>query len=169
MEEDKLDCIRSFWQLTEVMRCRDVWYNAFLQQCRKGSLSMDFYSFFHGLPAFTSPCRTCTCNDDLVEDPVLGTYRRAWKEAFVKGCVDMASLIEESEGNCASCVAERKRRHRVLTGLKNIDPALRGPPCSLRVQCTSVLCRTAASAGIRQAAERPAFMVLCKRCSVTLW
>ena len=40
------DTIRSYWPLTEVMRCRDPWYRDFLQECRKGSLSCEMYCFF---------------------------------------------------------------------------------------------------------------------------
>ena len=39
------DTIRSYWPLTEVMRCRDPWYNAFLQQCREGHLTEEKYCF----------------------------------------------------------------------------------------------------------------------------
>ena len=111
-EDDRLDCIRSFWQLTEVMRCKDLWYNDFLQQCRQGALSMNMYCFFHGLPTFTSPCTPCTCNNDCVMDNVLGTYRRAWKEAFLNGCSDMTTLIRNSEATCESCTSARKHRQR---------------------------------------------------------
>ena len=34
------DSIRNFWELIELMRCDDPWYNAFLQQCRNGHLSL---------------------------------------------------------------------------------------------------------------------------------
>ena len=34
------DSIRSFWNLTELMRCEDQWFNSVLGQCRVGSLSM---------------------------------------------------------------------------------------------------------------------------------
>ena len=37
-EADRLDCIRSFWPLTQVMRCKDKWYNDFLHECRAGAL-----------------------------------------------------------------------------------------------------------------------------------
>ena len=55
--EEEKNSIRSYWPLTQVMRCKDVWYNSFLQECRNGSLSMDSFSYFHGLPplAFATP------------------------------------------------------------------------------------------------------------------
>ena len=66
------DAIRNYWGLTEIMRCRDPWYNEFLTQCRNGNLTRDMYSFFNGLPTFTSPLDECTCNDDVISDPLLG-------------------------------------------------------------------------------------------------
>ena len=46
--EDGEDSVRSFWQLTEPMRCDDKWCNLFLGQCRVGNLPMEDYSYFHG-------------------------------------------------------------------------------------------------------------------------
>ena len=75
--QDGEDSVRSFWPLTELMRCDDEWYNSFLGQCRIGKLSMGNYSYFHGLPTLMSPCAgKCDCNDDVVNDDVLGPYRR---------------------------------------------------------------------------------------------
>eukprot|EP00959_Pyramimonas_sp_CCMP1952_P014235 301478-Pyramimonas_sp.AAC.1 len=53
--QDGVDSVRSFWQLTELMRCDDAWCNSFLGQCRVGNLSKEDYSYFHGLPTLTSP------------------------------------------------------------------------------------------------------------------
>ena len=100
--ETNKDSIRSFWQLTELMRCEDPWYNAFLLQCRVGDLSMEDYCYFHGLPTLRSPCTgKCKCNDDIVQDAVIGPYRRAWKEAFLEKHADMATFSKEPEGECA--------------------------------------------------------------------
>ena len=30
------DTIRSLWSLKELVRCKDVWYNSFLEECRNG-------------------------------------------------------------------------------------------------------------------------------------
>ena len=109
-----LDVVRNYWALTEVMRCKDPWYNNFLQQCRSGSLSKDSYAYFHGFPTFKSPGATCTCNKTVTEDPVLGSVRQDWKEAFLAGCNDMMSLIKSSEEQCKTCTEERKRRKRVI-------------------------------------------------------
>ena len=71
------DAIRSFWPLTEVMRCRDPWYRAFLQQCRDGNLANDMYNFFHGLPTLTAAREGCVCNADVKNDHVLGPYKES--------------------------------------------------------------------------------------------
>ena len=52
--EDGHDSIHSFWQLTELMRCDDSWYNDFLAKCRSGSLPLEQYCYFHNLPTMTS-------------------------------------------------------------------------------------------------------------------
>ena len=44
--EDGADSIRSFWQVSELMRCTDIWYNIFLSECRDGKLSINNYCFF---------------------------------------------------------------------------------------------------------------------------
>ena len=127
------DSARSFWQLTELMRCDDEWYNAFLGQCRIGNLSMEDYSYFHGLPTMTSPCAgKCRCNDDVVDDAVLGPHRKAWKVHFLKGCADMAALQKSPDGECAECRAERRARHRVLTDTDSLAPELHGDPIQWR-------------------------------------
>ena len=43
--QDGADSIRSYWQLTQLMRCDDSWYNDFLAECRKGKLTMENYCF----------------------------------------------------------------------------------------------------------------------------
>eukprot|EP00959_Pyramimonas_sp_CCMP1952_P314544 6584426-Pyramimonas_sp.AAC.1 len=65
---------------------------------------MEDYSYFHGLPTLTSPSAgECGCNDDVVDDPVLGPYRKTWKERFSGGCADKAALLKSPEGECAEC------------------------------------------------------------------
>eukprot|EP00959_Pyramimonas_sp_CCMP1952_P229528 4798946-Pyramimonas_sp.AAC.1 len=65
------------------MRCDDEWCNSFLGQCRVGNFGMEDYSYFQGLPTLTPPSAgKCGCNDDVVDDPVLGPYRKTWKERF---------------------------------------------------------------------------------------
>ena len=125
------DCVRRYWELTELMRCDDAWYNSFLRQCRVGNLSLEHYSYFHGLPTLTSPCAgACRCNDDVVKDDVLGPHRRAWKDKFLNGCAYMAAMQKSREGECAECRAERPRRHRVVTDAESPAPELRRSPFS---------------------------------------
>ena len=131
------DSIRSFWNLTELMRCEDQWFNSVLGQCRVGSLSMSDYNFLHGLPTLVSPCpNNCSCNDDVICDPVLGPYRSKWKEQFMAGCPDMGSLIRTLQSECASCSAERSRRHRVLSTAESLKPELRTHPSAVHPLCT---------------------------------
>ena len=82
--EDGPDSIRKLWQLTEKMRCTGTWYNEFLEQCRTGSLRMEDYCYFHGLPTMASPGITCQCNADIEGDPVIGPHRKSWKHEFLK-------------------------------------------------------------------------------------
>ena len=120
--QDGKDSVRSFWELTELMRCDDEWYNSFLEQCRVEDLSPDNHYFFHGLPTLTSPCSNkCSCKDDVVEDPILGKYRGTWKNRFLAEGVDMSALQDSAEGECPDCQAERSRRHRVLSDTKSLD------------------------------------------------
>ena len=90
------------------------------------------YSYLHGLPTSVSPCpMKCSCNDDVVCDPVLGPiYRRKWKEQFMGGCADMGTLLRSPQSECASCSAERTRRHRVLSSAESLKPELQTHPFS---------------------------------------
>jgi len=97
-------------------------------QCRNGNLHVDMYAFFHGLPTFTSPLSACQCNDDVVEDKILGRYKKSWAAAFMRGCTDMAAVIADSE--CAACKKVRQERHRVLTQLQHVPKELHAPPFS---------------------------------------
>ena len=121
------DTIRNFWSLTQLMRCKDRWYNEFLTQCRGGELTDEMYAFLHGLPTLKSPCANCACNSNNKEDPLLGSYRVDWKTKFLQGERDMATYIRDSEQACVQCTEERKRRHRVLSDLSNIPNALTKP------------------------------------------
>ena len=121
-----VDTIRNFWQLEELMRCKDEWYNEFLQHARNGNMPTDMYCFFHGLPTFCPGNSKCQCNEDIVQDPILTRYKKSWSIAFMRGCQDMKALIAESE--CPSCATVRHDRHRVLTDLKNIPADLHAHP-----------------------------------------
>ena len=123
------DSIRNFWSLTQLMRCKDIWFNDFLSHCRNGSLPEEMYQYIHGLPTFKSPGNDCTCQRDVVTDPKLPfPYRKSWAMEFMKGCKDMKQLIWESE--CAACRRVRQARHRVLTQIDSISREYQEPPYS---------------------------------------
>ena len=128
--EDGPGSIRSFWDLRELMRCSDVWYNSFLSECREGKLSINNYCFLHGLPSFTCPCESCTCNDDVEIDPLLGAIKSNWKQRFLKGDCHMAEVVRETEANCSQCAHERQRRHRVLNATVTDKQELQQEPYS---------------------------------------
>ena len=132
-DEKHPDTIRRFWQLTELMRCDDPWYNDFLRQCRIGNLSKADYNYFHGLPTLTSPTKLrggtpCACAANVEKDTIIGDFRSDWKKHFLRGCHDMASFLRSEAAECDQCRAERKRRHRVLTDLTSLSSELRRPP-----------------------------------------
>ena len=77
------DSVRSFWQLAELMRCDEVWYNLFLKQCRVGNLSMENYRYFHGHPTLKSPRRgEYGCSENVEQDDIITPYRQTWTERF---------------------------------------------------------------------------------------
>ena len=82
--QDGVDSIRSFWQLTELMRCDDKWYNRFLGECRVGQLGRDSYCFLHGLCTLTAPCSGCSCNSSVIEDKVLVLTPKSSEIVFCK-------------------------------------------------------------------------------------
>ena len=123
--------VRHFWELTELMRCDDQWYNSFLRQCRVGDLSMEDYCFFHGLPTLTSPCAgNCNCNMDVMDDEILGRYRKAWKNIFLNGCSNMTAFKKNAQGECQDCHTERIKRHRVMKPSDAVPPELHKKPFS---------------------------------------
>ena len=116
-----VDSIRNVWQLTEVVRCREVWYNDFLFKCRYGRLTNDMYCLFHGLPTFTTVRENCQCNWDVVRIPQVGSCKGSWKSAFLRG-ENMEEVIAASE--CAEC--RRARAEKCRVGKKVVqsnDPA----------------------------------------------
>ena len=117
-----LDTIRSHWELSEIMRCKDIWYNEFLHECRNGNLQKDMYSFFHGLPTLVASLPECSCtggNDDVVADPILGRYNRKWAAEFLTGSTDMSILIASSE--CTKCKQIRRERLEKRSIIEIID------------------------------------------------
>ena len=71
------------------------------------------YAWFHGLPTYTAAGKGCSCNTDVVADPLLGDIKTSWKSAFLSGHENMSELIRQTE--CAECSKERNRRRRVLS------------------------------------------------------
>jgi hypothetical protein len=120
--------IRRFWQFTQLLRCKDPWYNEFLQQCRQGELTADMYSFLHGLPTMAAANPCCACNSDVIHDTVLGHYKRGWADSFCKGHKDMPSLIAETE--CEDCAVKRAARVRVLHNTQEAPETLKKQPFS---------------------------------------
>ena len=92
-----IDSLRNVWFLEELMRCKDVWYNSFLCQCRNGDLSMEYYCYLLGLATFSSASECKACSADVVADPVVGHFKQSWKEAFMKGAHDMPAVASHSE------------------------------------------------------------------------
>ena len=88
------------------------------------------YAYFHGLPTFTSPGHTCTCNNEVVANEIVGSYRNDLAQSFLNGASSMQEIIQRSEASCKVCSDERTRRHRVLTSLETIPEELHLPPYS---------------------------------------
>ena len=83
---DGCDAILQTWELTEIVRCKDKWYNLFLQGCRDGCLPREVYNFIHGFPTLTpgsffpgdvpsTSCCSSNCRNLLTYDRLLGWYR----------------------------------------------------------------------------------------------
>ena len=95
------------------MRCKDVWFNNVLRQCREGNLQDEEYFFLHGLPTQTSPLSCKACAQDVVHDPVLGSYKCSWMNKYLAGETNMQRYIAEQERQCPTCQRERDRRNRL--------------------------------------------------------
>ena len=66
-----------------------------------------------------------------MEDPVLGRYRKHWKDKFTQGCLDMAAMQRTEGSECKTCQEERDKRHRVLASHEELPARLRQDPfCS---------------------------------------
>ena len=109
------DSIHHTWELTELVRCKDRWYNSFLMGCRDGNLSHELYNFIHGFPTLTPGSfidgdepRTCCssphCREHLEYDAHLGWYRRDWKDKFLQGwCGSELMQLVGVEGDSDEC------------------------------------------------------------------
>ena len=65
---------------------------------------------------------------DVVDDAILGPYRKTWKNIFLKGCGDMTAFQKNAQGECQECHAERIKRHRVMTPGDAVPPELHRKP-----------------------------------------
>ena len=86
------------------------------------------------------------------------------------GCPDMGSLIRTPQSECASCSAERSRRHRVLSTAESLKPELQTHPIqrctrSVHVQRTQVLRDKLESKAVCQAEQCSNLLVLRPRCA----
>ena len=130
--------LRHCWELTGSQRCKNVWYNQVLDQCRDGRLTEDAYWYLHGYPTGTPTCYTaddivasCTCLRDKVTQIPNGsgltrTYKLQgetygsdslllylpWVERFITCGASGAELVALE---CGTCSTIRSARNRVLS------------------------------------------------------
>ena len=114
------------YELTELARCKDPWYNKFLVGCRNGSLPLSLYHYMHGFPTFTpgsfkcddteeTGCSSADCRKHLKRDPLLGWYREGWKDKSLQGhSGSQLMALTGDGGDCLECRRERQHRARVL-------------------------------------------------------
>jgi hypothetical protein len=132
--------VRKVRELTKPVRCSDAWYNAFLMQCRSGTLAENMYNFFHGfptgLPTSVEDRRlptevqlllvkaSCSCDGST---KVVGhaEFYEPWKQRFLADGVTGYELVRNE---CAECHKERQRRRRVLNPSEEIKEEMRLPP-----------------------------------------
>ena len=137
-----LDSIRHLWELKQLMRCQDKWYNQFLHCCRHGCLDLDLYSSFHGYPTstpgswcYTDRCTKCSCGHDVHTVKTLDGctlhVKDSWRRLFLNG-MSGRQLMEcgHSGGSvgaaseCHQCHACRSARCRVLPSGALLDNRL---------------------------------------------
>ena len=112
--------------LTEMIRCKNPWYNAFLTQCRDGSLSAQMCNYIHGFPTLTllflccrdiseTSCASPACRLHLRRDAIVGWYREGRKIFHFQGATGLQLMrLVGSNGDCHNCKGERSRRSRAL-------------------------------------------------------
>ena len=88
-------------ELQRPERCKDVWYNEVLDECRQGDMSQDSCNFLHGLPT-----------------TVPGSWTRSGASCLKAGCQRLAGkpwdVIRGEE--CVVCQTERSSKQLVATG-----------------------------------------------------
>ena len=71
------------------------------------------FSFLHGLATQVSPLTCESCVKEVVNDPIIGRYKRTWMEKFLAGETKMETFTREDEKKCSRCQAEHARRNRL--------------------------------------------------------
>jgi hypothetical protein len=108
------EAVRRLWELTECKRCEDSWYNAFLLQCRYGTMSMDMYYWMHGCPtSFSSsvePSEVATVEGSSRVD-LRKAYEPTWVASFLRQGATGSELMD-TESNLDK--DKRSSRNRVI-------------------------------------------------------
>ena len=108
------DALNFFQELIAQKRIDDVWYNAFLHECRAGALSEEMYNFLmrfptehtgSWLPAHANESGQLPCKNRECE--WLPTH---WRKMAIAG----ASWDEMQVLECDVCQRERSRRNRLI-------------------------------------------------------
>ena len=100
----------NFVELTQEMRCKDLWLSALLQECRTGSQQFQMYWFLHGLPTETTGSWMPQTNRPECGDPACQDLAsKIWPEMRRDG----AAWEERQRLECPLCRKERARRARV--------------------------------------------------------
>ena len=139
-----LGTIRKLWELTQPLRCTDIWFNSVLNKCRQGSMDLHTYCLLHGLPTLvrsswndSGNCPTgtalldqhdrgsnnhCTCASDVIIVPGTNDVfcSKAWAELFLQGWSGHSIIhpatntAPATKAECQTCAQKRQERRRVL-------------------------------------------------------
>ena len=100
-------------ELTQPHRCKDKWYNEFLEECRAKQLTADNHSFIHGY-----------------ETSVPGSWLKGAPQCKKRECAALPARWEKDKARgvpwekrqaqeCATCQGERRKRCRVAVDEKH--------------------------------------------------
>ncbi len=105
-------CVQGVTELTECMRCEDVWLRSVQEGMRAGRLSEETHAFLHGERA----CKpgSYTKDDSHWDAHCTEHCKKAFVEAMRMPTPDRATYIERNE--CEKCKEERKSRRLVAQG-----------------------------------------------------
>ena len=104
------------------MRCRDLFYGAFLDQCRNGALERDPYFFIHGVPTESSGSIVPGETQPRCGRDACSSLHLRWRQMFLGGATWKEMLALE----CPVFSTERLARSRVAWTTD--DPRLQLPP-----------------------------------------